>query len=107
MSRNLVNRVWPLALLAAMASLPPPPARADDYPTRTIRMIVPFGASGPTDVFTRVIGEELRKALGQPIVLENRPGAGTIIGTMEAAKSPADGYTLLMVSAMKPRSGSA
>ena len=62
---------------------------ADDYPSRTIRMIVPFGAGGPTDVFTRAIGEELRKALGQPIVMENRPGAGTIIGTTEAAKSAA------------------
>ncbi|MEN3380554.1 MAG: hypothetical protein V7608_598 [Hyphomicrobiales bacterium] len=93
-------RVWPLAALAAiMVSLAPPGARADDYPTRTIRVIVPFGAGGPTDVFTRVIGEELRKALGQPVVLENRPGAGTIIGTTEAAKSAPDGYTLLMVSA--------
>jgi tripartite-type tricarboxylate transporter receptor subunit TctC len=75
------------------------PAAAQDYPNRTIRMIVPFGAGGPTDVFTRALGEELRKALGQSIVLENRPGAGTIIGTSEAAKSPPDGYTLLMVSA--------
>jgi tripartite-type tricarboxylate transporter receptor subunit TctC len=50
-------------------------------------------------VFTRSLGEELRKSLGQPIVMENRPGAGTIIGTTEAAKSPPDGYTLLMISA--------
>ena len=57
------------------------PAAAQDYPNRTIRMIVPFGAGGPTDVFTRALGEELRKALGQPFVMENRPGAGTIIGT--------------------------
>jgi tripartite-type tricarboxylate transporter receptor subunit TctC len=99
MNRSLVSRVWPLAVLAAVVSLSPPGARADDYPTRTIRMIVPFGAGGPTDVFTRVIGEELRKALGQPVILENRPGAGTIIGTTEAAKSAPDGYTLLMVSA--------
>ena len=62
-------------------------------------MIVPFGAGGPTDVFTRALGEELRKSLGQPIVMENRPGAGTIIGTTEAAKSAPDGYTLLMISA--------
>jgi tripartite-type tricarboxylate transporter receptor subunit TctC len=62
-------------------------------------MIVPFGAGGPTDVFTRALGEELRKSLGQAIVLENRPGAGTIIGTTEAAKSAPDGYTLLMISA--------
>jgi tripartite-type tricarboxylate transporter receptor subunit TctC len=88
-----------LLFLALAAFATAAPSRAADYPTRTIRMIVPFGAGGPTDVFTRVIGEELRKALGQPVVLENRPGAGTIIGTSEAAKSPPDGYTLLMVSA--------
>ena len=74
-------------------------AQAQDYPSRPIKMIVPFGAGGPTDVFTRSLGEELRKSLGQPIVMENRPGAGTIIGTTEAAKSPPDGYTLLMISA--------
>ena len=88
-------RVLSLIMLAALAL----PAAAQDYPNRTIRMIVPFGAGGPTDVFTRALGEELRKSLGQPIVLENRPGAGTIIGTTEAAKSAPDGYTLLMISA--------
>jgi tripartite-type tricarboxylate transporter receptor subunit TctC len=88
-----------LALAALAAALLPSPAAAQDYPNRTIRMIVPFGAGGPTDVFTRAIGEELRKALGQPVVMENRPGAGSIIGTAEVAKSPPDGYTLLMISA--------
>jgi tripartite-type tricarboxylate transporter receptor subunit TctC len=62
-------------------------------------VIVPFGAGGPTDVFTRAISDELRKSLNQPFVMENRPGAGTIIGSEAAAKSPPDGYTLLMVSA--------
>src|ERR1044072_8665796 len=84
-----------LVALAAIAT----PAAAQDYPNRTIRFIVPFGAGGPTDVFTRAIGEELRKALGQPIVMENRPGAGTIIGTTEVARAAPDGYTLLMISA--------
>jgi tripartite-type tricarboxylate transporter receptor subunit TctC len=74
-------------------------AQQPDYPNRTIRMIIPFGAGGPTDIFTRAIGEELRKSLNQPFVMENRPGAGTIIGSAEAAKSPPDGYTLLMISA--------
>jgi tripartite-type tricarboxylate transporter receptor subunit TctC len=96
-----MTRHWRKSLygLAVFATLAASPAAAQDYPNRTIRMIVPFGAGGPTDVFTRALGEELRKALGQSIVLENRPGAGTIIGTSEAAKSPPDGYTLLMVSA--------
>lgn len=75
------------------------PSRADDYPNRTIRYIVPFGAGGPTDVFTRIMADELRKVLNQPYVLDNRPGAGTIIGTSEAAKAAPDGYTLLLMSA--------
>jgi tripartite-type tricarboxylate transporter receptor subunit TctC len=87
------------AFLAIAALLAAGSSRAQDYPNRTIRFIVPFGAGGPTDVFTRAIAEELRKAFNQPYVLDNRPGAGTIIGTSEAAKASPDGYTLLMVSA--------
>jgi len=74
------------------------PLNADDYPSRPVKIIVPFGAGGPTDVYTRAIGEELRKSLHQPFVMDNRPGAGTTIGTDFVAKSPPDGYTLLMVS---------
>lgn len=73
-------------------------AHAEDYPSRPVKIIVPFGAGGPTDVFTRAIADELHKSLGQPFVLENRPGAGTTIGTELVAKAPPDGYTLLMVS---------
>jgi tripartite-type tricarboxylate transporter receptor subunit TctC len=74
------------------------PVNADDYPSRPVKIIVPFGAGGPTDVYTRAIGEELRKSLHQPFVMDNRPGAGTTIGTDFVSKSPPDGYTLLMVS---------
>jgi tripartite-type tricarboxylate transporter receptor subunit TctC len=70
----------------------------DDYPSRPVRIIVPFGAGGPTDVFTRAIAEELRKSLHQTFVMENKPGAGTTIGTDYVAKAAPDGYTLLMVS---------
>ena len=59
---------------------------------------MPFGAGGPTDVYTRAIAEELRKSLHQTFVMENRPGAGTTIGTDYVAKAAPDGYTLLMVS---------
>ncbi|MEJ0076654.1 MAG: tripartite tricarboxylate transporter substrate binding protein [Alphaproteobacteria bacterium] len=90
--------LWRVALAAA-ALFAASSALAQDYPNRLIRIIVPFGAGGPTDVFTRSLGEELRKSLGQPIVMENRPGAGTIIGTTEVARSAPDGYTLLMISA--------
>jgi len=84
--------------LAAVAVIPAFAAKADEYPSRPVKIIVPFGAGGPTDVYARAIGEELRKALHQPFVMENRPGAGTTIGTEVVAKSAPDGYTLLMVS---------
>jgi tripartite-type tricarboxylate transporter receptor subunit TctC len=93
------RRIFSLLVLATLCGAPALPAAAQDYPSRPVKVIVPFGAGGPTDVFTRAIGEELRKSLGQPFVMENRPGAGTIIGSDAAAKSPPDGYTLLMMSA--------
>lgn len=95
-----VHRRVFLNLLAATAVVPfaSPPSRADDYPSRPVKIIVPFGAGGPTDVYTRDIGEELRKALHQPFVMENRPGAGTTIGTELVAHATPDGYTLLMAS---------
>ena len=87
-----------LLALAGVAVIPAFAAKADEYPSRPVKIIVPFGAGGPTDVYARAIGEELRKALHQPFVMENRPGAGTTIGTEVVAKSAPDGYTLLMVS---------
>jgi len=74
-------------------------AAAQDYPTRTVKIIVPFGAGGPTDVYTRAIADELQKSMKQGFVMENRPGAGSVIGTEAVAKSAPDGYTLLMISA--------
>src|SRR5262245_13497698 len=74
------------------------PVNADDYPSRPVRIIVPFGAGGPTCVCTRAIGEGLSKSVHQPFVMDNRPGAGTTIGTDFVAKSAPDGYTRLMVS---------
>ena len=84
------------ALVACLAAAP---AGAQEYPSRPVKIVVPFGAGGPTDVFTRAIGDELKKALNQPFVMENRPGAGSVIGSEAVAKSAADGYTLLMISA--------
>jgi len=86
-----------LALVGILA-MPALPACADDYPSRPVKVIVPFGAGGPTDVFTRAIADELSKSLHQPFVMENRPGAGTTIGTEIVSKAKPDGYTLLMVS---------
>jgi tripartite-type tricarboxylate transporter receptor subunit TctC len=73
-------------------------ARAGDYPSRPVKVIVPFGAGGPTDVFVREIAVDLEQSLRQPFVIENRPGAGTTIGTDYVAKAAPDGYTLLMAS---------
>jgi tripartite-type tricarboxylate transporter receptor subunit TctC len=88
-----------LALAAGLlVSLVAPGCLAQDYPTHTVRIIVPFGAGGPADVAARLIGQRLQESFGQPFVIENRTGAGGVIGTVEAAKSPADGYTLLMMS---------
>jgi tripartite-type tricarboxylate transporter receptor subunit TctC len=74
------------------------PALAQDFPNRPIKIIVPFAAGGPADVYARFIGVRLQEALGQPIVVEDRPGAGSIIGTDAVAKSAPDGYTLLLMS---------
>jgi hypothetical protein len=71
---------------------------ADDYPTRPVRIIVGFPPGGPTDIFARLTGEWLSKRLGQPFVVENRPGAGSTIGVAAVIAAPADGYTLFLIS---------
>jgi tripartite-type tricarboxylate transporter receptor subunit TctC len=87
------------AMLLALAGVTAAaPARADDYPSRPVKIIAPFGAGGPTDVYTRDIAEELQKSLRQAFVIENRPGAGTTLGTDLVAHATPDGYTLLMAS---------
>src|SRR5579863_9433987 len=90
-----------LALAAALLATPLLLATkcvAEDYPSRPIKIIVPFGAGGPADTTARLLGNNLQQSLGQPFVIEDRPGAGGVIGTAEAAKSAPDGYTLLMMS---------
>ena len=87
-----------LGLLAATLAGAPgfPPALAQTYPTRQIRLIVPFAAGGPADLLGRILADEMSKDLGQPVFVDNRPGANTIIGAEIAAKASPDGYTLLM-----------
>jgi tripartite-type tricarboxylate transporter receptor subunit TctC len=88
-----------LMLAATVLAMPiATAAHAQDYPARPVKIIVPFGAGGPADVTARQIGTIMQEKFGQPFVVENRTGAGGVIGTVEAAKSPADGYTLLMMS---------
>src|SRR3954447_5485749 len=73
------------------------PAAAESFPTRPIRLIVPYPAGGGTDIVGRVLGQKLHESLGQPVVIDNRGGAGGTLGTAVAAKSAPDGYTLVLV----------
>ena len=84
-----------LALCTLFAAAP---ASAQTYPSRTIRVIVPFPAGGVTDVGARIVGQKLGDALGQPVVIENRPGASGTLGVDAATKSPPDGYTILFAT---------
>ncbi len=86
------------ALLAAALVLASPASRAQTWPSRPITLIIPFAAGGSNDLVGRAIGKKLTEAWGQPVVVENRAGAGGLIGTAAVAAAPADGYTLLLVS---------
>jgi tripartite-type tricarboxylate transporter receptor subunit TctC len=86
------------AAVFAAAAVLAVPCFAQDFPAKPIRIIVPFGAGGPADVAARLIGNSLQEKFGQAVVIENRTGAGGVIGTQEVVKSAPDGYTLLMMS---------
>jgi tripartite-type tricarboxylate transporter receptor subunit TctC len=84
-----------LAILLALAGTT---SWAQAYPSRTVKIVVPYGVGGPADVYGRFLGAKLQDLLGHPFVVEDRPGAGSIVGTDFVAKSPPDGYTLLVMS---------
>lgn len=85
-------------VIAGFAALAPLSVRAEEWPSRTLRIVVPFPAGGSADIQARVIAEELARALGQAVVVENRPGAGGNVGAAEVARSAPDGYTLFMAT---------
>ena len=87
-----------LKLIAVALALGSGIAHAQSYPNRPVKIVVPFAAGGPADNYARFMAQRLSDELKQPFVIDNKPGAGSIIGTDFAAKSPADGYTLLMMS---------
>ena len=93
--RSIV-RLLPAVVAATIALAAP--AQAQGYPNRTVKMIVPFGAGGPADVYARILAKYLSDETKQAFVIENRPGAGALIGTDAVAKSTPDGYTLLVMS---------
>lgn len=94
-TRRAIHRIafaLPLCLAWAGSTAMAEPA----YPSRPIRMVVPYPAGGASDIVARMIGDKLRQAWGQPVIVDNRPGASGIIGTQAAVKAPADGYTILV-----------
>src|SRR5262245_16094552 len=96
--RNFLRLAAGAAALPAVLRI----ARAQAYPTRPVRVIVPFAPAGDTDLVARLMGQWLSERLGQPFIIENRPGAGTNIGTEAVVRAPADGYTLLLASPPPP-----
>lgn len=90
----LLTSIFFLAFGPAMSGI----SVAQDFPSKTIRIIVPATAGGPTDAFARILGSGMSAALKRPVIVENRPGASGIIGTDIVAKAPADGYTLLLIA---------
>src|SRR5262249_23647247 len=93
-SMPFVRRVA-LACLCALAAAAPIAAAQETYPTRPIRIVVPFPAGGPTDILSRIVAQKMSESWGQPVVVENRPGADTAIGAVQVAKAAPDGYTIL------------
>ena len=90
----MIAAIWGISITAALAQ-----ATAPHYPAKPIRVIVPLAPGGPSDILARVMAQKLTEALKQPVIVDNRTGAGGTIGIDIAAKSPADGYTLLLVAA--------
>jgi tripartite-type tricarboxylate transporter receptor subunit TctC len=84
-----------IALLLVLAAAA---VQAQSYPIRPVTIVVPFGAGGPADIYARFLGQRMQEPLGQPIVVENRPGGGSVVGSNAVARSAPDGYTLLMMS---------
>ncbi len=94
MRGGIVATVLMLALILPNVA----PTHAQEFPSKPIRLIVPFAPGGPSDIAARAIADALRNVLGQPMIVENKPGAGAVVATQALLHAPADGYTLMMAS---------
>jgi len=94
----MLSKLQRLAVTASLAALAAGSAFAQAWPSRPVKVIVPYATGGPADVYARFLAQRLGDQLGQPFVIENKPGAGAVIGTDQVAKSAPDGYTLLLMS---------
>ena len=90
--------LFALAAVCTLGTAPPAQAQSGDYPNKPITLVVPYPAGGANDAVARLVGQKMAELLKQPIVIDNKPGAGTTIGTAQVAKAPADGYTLVLGS---------
>jgi len=91
-----MTTIWKCLAVMVTLAVAPASAHADDYPTHPIRLIVPYAPGGAADAIARLVGKQVSETIGQPMVVENRPGAGSIIGTEDVHKADPDGYTLLL-----------
>jgi tripartite-type tricarboxylate transporter receptor subunit TctC len=92
------DRMVATALMPALIPVHAVPAYADEFPSKPIWLIVPFAPGGPSDIAARAIADPLRDVLGQPVIVENKAGAGAVVATQALLHAPADGYTLMMAS---------
>jgi tripartite-type tricarboxylate transporter receptor subunit TctC len=96
MNRNMNRRAFLASTAVSAAALATGPAFAQQYPSKPVRIIVPFGAGSTTDIVTRIVAAPLSQALGQPVIVENKPGADGVIGAVEAKRAAPDGHTLFV-----------
>jgi len=96
MMQRLTSLLCALFVVAIAASPAPAQSAPDAYPSRPIRILIPFSPGGTTDIIARALSDELRKSLGQSIVIENKPGADGIVAIQELLRSGSDGYTLMI-----------